>query len=471
MKNLKYFLICLSAALLATACYKDKGNYDYTPISDIVIEDIADRYTLVLPLDETLEITPRIITSYPDNELEYEWIRIRNSEWDTISRARNLSYPIGESQGTSTILYRIKNRVNGFFVHTTTSLTVQSEFSRGFYILKETANGDTDIDLLLDDNRLGTDILEQTQGAPLQGKPRSLGVMYNRQLINPDTHEKSLAHCIGIITYDKKVNILRASDMYLAFDHETLFYNEPDDIPYKFLECSLVNLYLSNNGVYSLSTRLSGSGYLGFPDGTVHASEYWAWMVGSVGYLLWDAEANGLAFVNMNGVTSRLDDVVYGDFSGLNSDCLFMAGYQNNAAYVLLKSKTTGLLSLYTFSGTYGSPPSFSTVTTIPATSGLYNATIITSNEKERAAIYFVVDNKLYYYDISTGVEAAFAPDGIPADETITYVRHSHYTYGTPTFSYFVVGTYKDGQYNLYIYTMAGGLPAGEAVKRASAMV
>ena len=471
MKNLKYFSIYLWGALMATACYKDIGNYDYTPISDILIEEVADMYTVVLPLDDKLEITPLIITSYPESELEYAWVRCKGSVssgfvWDTISREKNLHHPIEERMGSYPLYFYVKNKKSGFFVHTVTNMTILSEYSRGFYMLKETADGDTDIDLLLDDGRIGTDILVRTQGTPLQGKPRSLGIMYQRQMIDPDTHEKSRGHSIGIVTFDKKVNILRTSDMYLAFEHETLFYDEPDDIPYKFLGCSGGHVYLSSTGVYPISLTSDGSGYLGFPTATVNVSHY-AYSIGTHGYLCWDDITDGIVLIGSSGAVTRYAHVDYGDFSAFNSECIAMGGLQN-VAFAILKSKTSGLMTLYKFSVS-SSLPTLASITNIPPTSGLYNASLITFNEKVREVIYFVVNNKLFCYDVALETESEIFPAGLPEDEMITYIRNCHYDLDTPAFSYFVVGTGKGGLYRVHMYNMTtDGRPLGEAVVTAS---
>ena len=483
MKNLKKFSICLLAAIMAAACYKDKGNYDYSPISDIVIEGIDDNYTVVIPLDNKLEITPTIITSYPETDLEYTWIRYNGSRGDTISRTRNLVHPITENLGGHSFFLYVKNRTNGFFVHRRTTMTVRSEFNIGFYMLKETADGNTDIDLLLEDGRLGEDILTRTQGAPLQGKPRSLGIMYNRQMIDTATHAVSRAHSIGIVTYDKKVNILRASDMYLAFDHTNLFYGEqPDDTPYKLIECAQANLYLTNKGIYPITNTSNGSGFLGFPSGTVTGSDHYAWSPMSRGLTCWDAQTKGLVFINTTAVTSRLNDATYGDFSALDCECVALGSNGKDDVYALLKSNATGLITLYSFTvSASAQPPACTKATAIPETSGLYRTSMIAFNEREqgagmlyaRALIYFVVDNKLYYYDIEQGTESELTPQDLPTDETITYIRNNHYHMGNPglspaSFSYFAVATHKEGHYNLYMYNTISGITMGNAVLTAS---
>lgn len=482
MKKSIYSIFVPVLLLALSSCYEDQGNYDYAPISDIAIEGIDTRYTVILPVDTELSIDPEIISGYRESELEYAWVRYNaDNTTDTISTERNLRHTIDEKLGSYSIFYyvKVKNGTNadGYYSHAVTNLTVQSEFSKGIYLLKETTDGNTDLDLFLDDDRMGADILARTRGAALSGAPRSLGVMYERQMIDPETNQKSSAHAIGVVTADNKVNVLRSSDMYLAFDHSSMFYNEPNDVPYKFM-CGGYgyNFYLSNQGIYGIPIGSDGSGYLGFPGKISGGSEYYGWSITGMGYTYWDNTSDRMIFVSgYTGNVTALNDATYGDFSGLNSKCVFMGACDNGICTILQNKSNNGKKLFVLIPASFTNPPRLSSEAEIATASKLYNATLIASNETSltRKLLYFVTDNKLYYHDINAGAESAMTATGLPADETITYLRHLHYNVtgfggNTPYFSHLAIGTYKNGNYKLYLYNMVSDLPEGAPARTTS---
>ena len=42
--NKIYLFLCLLLSALLTACYEDKGNYDYHPVNEIQISNIGKEY-------------------------------------------------------------------------------------------------------------------------------------------------------------------------------------------------------------------------------------------------------------------------------------------------------------------------------------------------------------------------------------------------------------------------------------------
>lgn len=468
MKKMKNKLSILIAILFITSCYVDKGNYDYTPISDIVIEGVENSYLKISAVD-TLKILPVLNSTYNESDLEYTWLMMDSKfNFDTLSREKDLSYKVKESPGTYQIIFIVKNRPNGYYVHSTSSLSVVTEYSRGHYILKEDASGNTDFDLLLDDGRLISNILLTTQGSSLQGKPRSMGLLYSKQFIDPDLLTKTSAHCLGVITYDNKVNIYRAFDMRHLFDHSSMFFEEPDDVPYKFLTGMNRNIYLSNNGTYSSDVSQQGTGKLGFPIGESGGSDFWALSPSLRGMVYWDETKSRILWNNSNGIASVLTDAVY-PTANLNFDCLFMGNYRE-VIYSLFRDKLNlARLVLYRITtSTASSPPKVNKIVEIAATSKMHGATLFASNQYTADIIYFVNNNKLYYYDAVNNAEYELAATGLPAGETITFISNREYTSGSPIFDYLTIGTYTNGTYNLYMYNIIGGQPNGSPVRTIS---
>ena len=77
-----YSIIMLFMALLAMACYDDKGNYDYTELGEVEITFPQTQYQGYF--GEVLEIEPTITTDIPEDDLEYFWEVERNGVVDGV---------------------------------------------------------------------------------------------------------------------------------------------------------------------------------------------------------------------------------------------------------------------------------------------------------------------------------------------------------------------------------------------------
>lgn len=450
----------LMAVLLMASCSKvEKENF--IPISDITVSGIEASYTK-LAVRDRYEITPTITSSYDEADFEYMWVIYdKDKVKDTISTDRNLSMGVSQPAGDYTLFYYVRNKTNGYYVHKTIELKVTTEFSMGHYILKETASGNTDFDLLTPSGKFLSDVILGTQGAPMAGRPRSMGILYRRSMIDPATLKQSPANSLGIITYNKEIQILRVSDMRKFFDQSTLFFDRRDasHIPYKFFTAGLYSSYISNEGHFYLGENQKTSGYLGFPFGVPGGGDHWAMPRVSYNLVYWD-EANH----RINYLTESMRANVLIDPQTANFDCLFM-GAQNNNVLVLFKDRTTSkvYLNKYTASSQTAAivrdkdKPSVE----LDGSFKLTTATHMATNERSAPLIYFINGNKSYYYDISSGLERDLVFDGLPADETITYLSHRYERQSIAKFDYLTIATQKGGNYKVYMYNMIGGRPFG----------
>ncbi len=312
-----------------------------------------------------------------------------------------------------------------------------------------------------------TDILLNTQGSALGGAPCSMGILYDKQMIDPESVEMINEHCLGITTYDANVNILRTSDMYLVATHDEMFYGMPEnDRPYKFLTCYLKSTYISSSGLYQTSSNTKGSGLFGYPLANAEGgSNHWV-NLANLTISAWDETNNRFFYFTLLGNAALVDD---SDYPTDNCECLFMGSY-SNYAYALLRDKTDpSLLYLYSMKTTsIMSGLRIESVTQISATSKLHTATLFASNEKTAKYIYFIDDNIPYYYDVTTDTEYALDFSGLPAGETITYISNRFSKLVSPNIDYLTVATYNAGNYKVYMYQMVGGLPYGDPVRVAS---
>ena len=81
MKRHTYIYICIVALMAFTACYEDKGNYDYIELEEVRIDtvgtDMQPEYAIMRY--DTLRISPNIyfegklVTDPDDAPLDYMW--------------------------------------------------------------------------------------------------------------------------------------------------------------------------------------------------------------------------------------------------------------------------------------------------------------------------------------------------------------------------------------------------------------
>ena len=133
------------------------GNYTYKDVEEIKIEGLAEMYSNNSYNGEVLEIDPVITSNYTD--LTYEWYMWSidkegegSSNWDEneepykaelISTDKKLSYPVECPIGLYTLMLKVTSSSNGYFAMATTRFDAQTVFTRGFYILKETKDGNS----------------------------------------------------------------------------------------------------------------------------------------------------------------------------------------------------------------------------------------------------------------------------------------------------------------------------------------
>lgn len=133
-----YFAVLFAGAALATGCYEDKGNYDYTTTGDDIVVyrlDTMKSVRLSWSYDEEIVIEPgyRIVHDrVSEGSLRYEW----NIDGETVSTDRILSIDplsVGRHSGSFTVLDADRQiRYSTIF-----TLTVTSSFAEGWFILSD----------------------------------------------------------------------------------------------------------------------------------------------------------------------------------------------------------------------------------------------------------------------------------------------------------------------------------------------
>lgn len=186
------------ASAMMTACYDDKGNYDYVDLPELTISTegtgILDYYTI--DRGDVLNIAPDVyyegkkIVNDDDAPLDYIWTLYTMAsglgvsyDVDTLAYTRVLNVPITRAGGSDTFYVQltVRNRNNNIESYFRTSVKIEETISAGWMVLYEKADkpGYTDVGLIVNPlvkkgvikNKEFWDLYASSNGAPLEGKP------------------------------------------------------------------------------------------------------------------------------------------------------------------------------------------------------------------------------------------------------------------------------------------------------------
>lgn len=494
---IRKILSILLTAAVATACFEDKGNYNYHEIDRVTISGIDELYPKTAYVD-VLTIEPEIrsvinASTYSflwtiHKELTTSWGDYSSIKTDTIGTERILNYPVNRKSGRYTVILRVTNNESGLETYHTTTLEVTTQFSRGFYLLKD-KQGATDLDIHLPGGEVIGDVLELSLGSPILEKPISLGLNPVYSYVN----EKAAYEVASVLTLctEQDVRILKIEDMSVIYDHVSMFFGEvPSDRPAYASFNTFGMLYMSSEGCFfsmqAPEWGMYGAGKFGYPaivddnGPDMGCSPNGNALNAASSFFFFDEKNGRFLQCDFNGGMH-----IYSDLNASNQPMPYNPnGITYKLKYLGLERITTAhygyavfedptlpgkhyLYNIYLSGWDYSNP--ILSVTTVPSGSLLNQATIMATNELTVRVIYFVTGNKLYMYDCSTNSEELLNLSGTAADEEITFVKNLYWTYSKEQAEYrmdhLVVATYKAGHYKVYLYNMTGGKPNGAPVK------
>lgn len=483
----------LFSLTLLTGCFSDDSTLGDTYVSDISISGIEESYTKTAFVGEYLNISPVVETDYAD--MDYQWLLLDSKTGETdadgdtiqptvIGTAKDLNYEVAIAPGTYQVRFCVRSQSNGYTAYEKTTLVVQTNFTQGFYILKATADGNTEVDMMNIEGSLGENIMTGVKGAPLQGAPVNLGITYNMYYVNPDNDEMEATNAVVVTTDKGIIDVSRTTDMLTIFDRSSLLFDEMDDseIPYGITLTEMAGqMYFSSKGLRTCTAAgLYGSpntGKFGMPTSECGASQYYCHDVASYGgCFLWDETNHSLLAVDYNGISSPL---LYEDFSGeeetqnLTSYKCLHCGYnylsKEATPTFILEDTSTGDRYLYLCASSFFGQ-NLTSRTKISSSLHLAKATSFSTNASSAKYIYCVEGNKVYacVFNSDELSEVEIQLQGIGSGETISYIGNQYWDSAymeSDPFNYLIVGTTTSGgSYKLYFYNMVGGAPDGEAV-------
>ncbi len=490
MKKIIFYFMVLSLTAVATSC---KYGFDdtYNALPDIEIGNVAE--TGVVPsqlfLGEVLKISPQITYgSEPAAEFGFRWYKQYSNSLKLISEDPVLNYAL-DSLGVWTIRLEVTNKVTQVTAASTVSFTVISRSERGWYILKETSSGNTDMDLVrmtqegeVDGNEYN--LLAKT-GNELAGKPVGLSFVYNYNWKEPGTsYFTSYISTIMPIS-QKGLATFRMRDEWVLESNKKMFFDDNDGNNNSLtggITSPIQSLIVNNHKAHLMVQGMQA--FLPVIPGAYSLSPYFTITDGTNPYMLgFDEQSHSFVFItaraaslstfpdaylpenykissnNMNGTLSFMENTD----GSLNPDTLYQ-----QRAYALFHETTRTdrciLLGLdlaqidplqSEFGATKYSPIMYADTISYARVPALKTATLFAMH-KNYPLLYFAQGNKVSSYLIDSKI----VNDGIlayPTDEEVTYLHFYECLYDT-NFRNLLVATYNAtaGTYKIYRYVVAG---------------
>ena len=494
MKARKFMTIWAAFSLLLagwTSCVDDTSSLGGGNAPEIIITGMdpekaveVNSYTGVNLKDV---IHPQVSSNIPEEGLSYAWYLFNADQSEgnyrdfLISSEKEPDYEINLKTGSYEVVFEVTSQADGYTQTATATLNASTAFARGFYILKETPGGDTELDLY-GSGQYMPNLMEAMLGAPLEGRPYNLCTYYNGEYINPDNNETDCANFIYVFTEDKILRGFRAEDMMEIWTNDNLLYSgtmAADEQPSTFFRTIFSHAYVANKGIYSI---MSGdglffpysSGRYGYPTVTVGGSKFVQEAEGGMYYVFWSDADHKLYSTDYNVMTS--EEVTLKDATGVpvpdaypdDLECIasgknYLAG--TSTLFFLCQQPSTGDRYLFLLHGS----SSISQIVRLDPSSHLARATSVSANGLTAAYIYCIDGGRLCVYGLNDGREQEVDLPGIPAGEAVTFVSNQWlnlaYVSEDYNFDDLIVGTQSGETYKLYFYEsdrVSSGVPVEE---------
>lgn len=469
----RILLIVALVALCFTSCYEDLGNYDYNPIAPIELSGFESEYTVYSMIDQ-LDIVPQFAEK---ENSDCVWTLFLNglpqAKVDTLSTEPDLHHKVVESSGSYTLALTIENRKTGDRQVFQSTITIQTEFSSGCYILKE-VDGKTDVDLITSKQALAENILD-VNNTRLEGSPRSFIVCPDINYVTEEGEPQERVKTVWI-TSDKDARMLSLETMRPVYDLQSMFYDvQPDESPRNMALTANNLVYFSNNGCYNCALLIPTAMHkFGYPmevknstSGESKTCSCAKYLVNSTSYSMFYDEQNERFLIaqygNLNHF-SNYDRYYRPTYSpnNMNSDLLYM-GKMAWWGYALMYDKTAQQHVIYKLETlryeSYGAElcsPLLEKKVVSESAQLLKGETF--GHNLNSTFFYYSIGNTLNMFSYDTMQEQSDILPGL--EGKISMIKHLQgYNATGQRYEYLAVATSLNGRYKLYFCPMLAGKP------------
>lgn len=245
MKNL-LFLLTIFITVAFSACFDDKGNYDYHEINELQVTGLPVEKQIKYRNADTLRATPEIIATADDgsrtDRYSFKWEAVTKLKAGdvqttsyTIGEERNLSYFVMIPDGEYDVNCLVKDTLTGVTWKGSFELKVTTQLNEGWLVLSD-VDGYTRLDLISMSAKEEMVVRDLLKDAPRLKGPKKLNIVYDMYFIS---------------TGDPRFYLITETTT-TKLNMDTYEWDEGNDIRYEMLE------YPDN---FIASVRTAGMGW------------------------------------------------------------------------------------------------------------------------------------------------------------------------------------------------------------------
>lgn len=483
MKTKLYIFLFLLFTSVISGCY-DKKELRNDEVEVIAVEGLKDT---IVYIGQTLEFTPTVTSNMPNADFSYKWeIYSKSAIKQEISTEKDLSLIINRDAGVWTLVFHAKNNKTGFSFLSTSVLRIDTEYTRGWYVLKDDGTN-SDIDQFLTPNSIletektpkSENIISTINGRSLDGKSGRLGVCpkYTIMMGGKVARDKFVLSAFS----EKDAMILDVTTMKKGRDINDMTYNPFTVKNVQALSLgSLGTRVLINDGqLHTMNAEKSSTATnagifsaprvrLGLNNLPVDYKMSKYAIVGTDFFLAFDQIST--SFYQGNAKSPYMDDAPKSPLSNLalketGLECIYLGVtkeiYMDTRKYArsygVFKDKT-GQKGIYLLNST-NNGWEFSKILNLTSSDKAYNAEIFTIPTEEDV-MYFESAGVVYSYNLSNTDNITLTEEfNIPDGEKLSVLRHmkNGESANAYKFDYMVVGTNVGGNYKFRMFTRNEG--------------
>lgn len=470
---IKTILIC--SIFIFFSCKKENARYQYGDREVITVAGLENHYAKISAIDK-LVITPEV-SSNKGGELEYLWgiyqgnVQLAYAVMDTIARKKDLDYLVSQPADNWNLVFRVTNKATGYTQHFTSTLAVGTEFTRGWYVLKDEQEK-TDLDLFLTPQSISPtsrvdNVYSTINGKKLDGKGSFIRFnSFYKSESESGVFDNTRAM---FVVSEKDASVVKVSTLKEIRDFNSLIFGGPQVKKPAMIGNDFLVFFMINNGqLHSMIGQGPSFGQFGgrkmknTDDAPYHLSKYHLMHIAS--YFFDEASSSFFSASDRSLYLTPVKDMPGSQLSANNNnkELLYM-GLKNRAPYsgvALFRDKTDP--TLMTINEVFPLVQAFRmTNRVVQPDDKIYSGTNFGLLYQDENIIYFSSGREVWSRNLSNNFEELQFT--VPADETITFIQHRKYTGMGPVESPFshnfvAVGSASgSGEYKVRMFSKISG--------------
>jgi hypothetical protein len=451
MKKL-YILLSGLVFLNTSSCIKKTSTEIKPDLPKPAVEGYLTSYTTFTHRD-TLKINPVVDN---ENQYDYFWTAFSGNfnvtsgvvpKGDTLSKTKDLSYPVTLNPGQYTLVFNVKNKRTAVTQLITSKLVVSTLTGNGWYLLKDDDNK-TDFDFIYGTGRIDN-LISFFNGKSLTGK--AIKSVYCGSF-KQGLKSTDLFNVLFVIS-DQDAAICRIDNGKIVMGFDDMFFTKPaNKKPQNVLQQRADNsIHFINDGI--VYAMVKGSFFSSPP-----VSSYQISPVAAVGAIDIAFDENSKSVVFLDGANYVTLASNGAQLKNMNASMVWAGGYPGlRGAALALFRQAGGDGLLVKMNIAYGPMIGSGNLITgsnpVPQEHGLMSADVIGGNY-DSDYIYYAKANKIYMTDFASLPESLQIT--LPDNELVTCIQHIKYpepaSANVPTTTnYLAIASYNNGNYKVWL--------------------